>query len=721
MKRHISNILTLAFLLLGVASCEVEKLEVTLGGQNSDKQLTFSFNTRAAATTADEIASEVGLNEDRIETLDLFFFENATSGTYTSHQQFTNNNDDKNTTYTVTVSTAELNMNNKTYLVYAVVNRVIPKQTIKTYTLADLKQMAANKEITVDDKTTTDKDENIQGCFVMDGEMSVILSTNMTTPVIELKRSVAKITMDIDVEDVIYVGSNRTEYRPVDNSMTVRMVNGVKNGLINGTGTADYFETVIDEKTVNPTVRSIVENETGNDHTPFYSYPYEWSLEASPDCYLYLTIDWTSENGTVGTYYYIVPIGEVIQFVRNNHYIINLDVAILGGTEEKPVTLSSNYIIENWSTLEISTELKKYKYLWVKGTSFVMNNEDELKIEYASSSKIDFESLTVQRYFSDGNNNKEKLADIDNHGVTIIDNEDGTFTVNHEIKRTGTTKDLNNYYRPWYITFNVVNEDDMSVENIRITQYPAIYAVADFNGTSTTINGTTKPSGYFNRFVNGVNKSNSSANYGGVHDISSNNSDASNKNRNQYVITVTNLGDNPENYIIGDPRVTVIDNILNNNQNWSANASDLNGNTRQITYYYPTQEENVASMISPKFRIASSWGVTNKISYENAQRRCASYQENGYPAGRWRIPTEAEIKFVNGLSADGYIPELFDGEYFASSGKYWSSSNKNFVITDNSQAVRCVYDEWYWGDKKIYNEDGTTPTTNFTWGDEEIK
>lgn len=230
MKRHISNILILAFLLLGTASCEVEKLEVTLEGENSDELLTFSFNARAEATTDDEIASEVGLNEDRIETLDLFFFENATSGTYASHQQFTNENDDKNTTYAVTVSTADLNMN-KTYLVYAVVNRVIPKEeakeeeTGKTYTLNKLKAMAASKTITVDNETTPD-DENIQSCFVMDGEKSVTLSSKMETPVIELKRSVAKITMDIDVTDVIYVGSNRTEYKPVENSMTVRLVNG---------------------------------------------------------------------------------------------------------------------------------------------------------------------------------------------------------------------------------------------------------------------------------------------------------------------------------------------------------------------------------------------------------------------------------------------------------------------------------------------------------------
>lgn len=716
MKRHISNILILAFLLLGTASCEVEKLEVTLGGENSDELLTFSFNARAEATTDDEIASEVGLNEDRIETLDLFFFENET-GTYASHQQFTNENDDKNTTYTVPVSTADLNMN-KTYLVYAVVNCVIPKEeeeTGKTYTLNKLKAMAASKTITVDNETTPDKDENIQSCFVMDGEKSVTLSSNMETPVIELKRSVAKITMDIDVANVIYVGSNRTEYSPVENSMTVRLVNGQKNGIINGFSTdTEYFETVTDGKTVNPTVRSIVENTTGNDHTPFYSYPYDWSSDTDPDCYLYLTIDWTSQYGTVGTYYYIVPIGEVTQLVRNNHYIINLDVAILGGTEEEPVTLNSNYIIENWSTQTISTELKKYKYLWVKGREFVMNNIENISIEYASSSQLTFKNIRVQRYFAGSNNDKETLSNIteDFSVVSIEENEkEGTIDINHLFKDSDDSKEQN-YYRPWYITFDVYNQDGLFVENIKITQYPAIYIVADYNADKNS-DGTTN--GNRNRFVNGnkngyTDNGGSNGYLGGVTDISNYTGDT-NRNRNQYTIYVTRLGTDYDYIIIGDPRDLTI------NDNKGVAYTDLTGGeTRNVKNYYPTKTTtDVNNMIVPIYRIASSWGVTYDISYENAKKRCASYQENGYPAGRWRIPTEAEIKFIVDLSPT-YIPELFSGEYWAASKRYYSSKDNEFHDAgNNTYAVRCVYDEWYWGSSKIND------IYDFTWGDEEIK
>lgn len=101
--------------------------------------------------------------------------------------------------------------------------------------------------------------------------------------------------------------------------------------------------------------------------------------------------------------------------------------------------------------------------------------------------------------------------------------------------------------------------------------------------------------------------------------------------------------------------------------------------------------------------------------------RCASYQEDGYPAGRWRIPTMAEASLVRYLAVEGFIPLLFtkNGNYaFANgntNGMQWGySSNIN---------VRCVYDEWYWSevDKKLGRKHGADLTpderTTFVWGD----
>ena len=41
------------------------------------------------------------------------------------------------------------------------------------------------------------------------------------------------------------------------------------------------------------------------------------------------------------------------------------------------------------------------------------------------------------------------------------------------------------------------------------------------------------------------------------------------------------------------------------------------------------------------------------MSFAQAEKRCAAYQENGYPAGRWRVPTEAEIWFMANRSNAG--------------------------------------------------------------------
>jgi hypothetical protein len=100
------------------------------------------------------------------------------------------------------------------------------------------------------------------------------------------------------------------------------------------------------------------------------------------------------------------------------------------------------------------------------------------------------------------------------------------------------------------------------------------------------------------------------------------------------------------------------------------------------------------------YKVASSYGKTTYMSFAQAEKRCAAYQENGYPAGRWRVPTEAEIWFIANRSNAGVFPTLFDGRYWASSGRYYDSSANSFGTGTAERAVRCVYDVWYWGDGK---------------------
>ena len=187
-------------------------------------------------------------------------------------------------------------------------------------------------------------------------------------------------------------------------------------------------------------------------------------------------------------------------------------------------------------------------------------------------------------------------------------------------------------------------------------------------------------------------------------------------------------------------------------------GGDNSGNG-YLQYYYPADEtEKVGTkenFIAPSFRVASSFGKVqlrystgerltrtrylDKESRREARRRCAVYQEAGRPAGRWRVPTIAEIEYVVQLSVDNKIPHLFGLEGY-SEEVYWCSTG--IVIVDlsdirrnpdakglvkkqdadyninNEPAVRCVYDDWYWN--AIDEQDGNTPyplDRTFHWGD----
>ena len=203
-------------------------------------------------------------------------------------------------------------------------------------------------------------------------------------------------------------------------------------------------------------------------------------------------------------------------------------------------------------------------------------------------------------------------------------------------------------------------------------------------------------------------------------------SNSSNTNANMYVIETSVLPTTGAvaSYMLGDPRSREVDNL---GQTWSQSKASVQGGNRRISYYYPVGGAEYSYFIAPKFRIASSFGATQPMSYENAKRRCSSYQEDGYPAGRWRLPTVAEITYMAQLTTDGLIPRLLGGTD-ADNTDYWSnngyvtvpgarssSSLSSNTGTSGTRYVRCVYDEWYW-ENTVYEK--APDITVFTWGDQ---
>lgn len=702
MKTLIRNIAMMAFLLIGIIACSDTDQEIPAPVHKSGTvRLTLSGNKMISRATDPGVGD---LNENKISNADLFFFEvGKTDRAYIFHTA----------NLTIDAETGEAVVNipagaldiegTMRYDIYAIANASFTEQQLSGKTLNQLKQLPA-----------TELEELVQASFVMDGILTnAALMENANSGTIDLERAASKVSLEITVADEVVVGEGETatRYTPIllledgkTSAMTISMYKRVKNGLVNGAVTPQYLGT-------DP--RTIGQGESA--HVPFYSYPADWSRNDENEAYLSLKIQWHNERtGTTLPYTYRVPVNDDTKnLLRNNHYKIKLDVAILGSLEEETeVVLEPEYAIENWSEEAIETNMKKYQYLWVKDKKVVMNNVEEVEIEYASSSALHFE-YTVERYHKGNISTAEKrraVTSSEKNKVYIEENEQkGVIVVTHRFQDSDDYRHQN-YYRPWYITFSVYNEDGLHVDDIEVIQYPAVYIIADFNADYQSDGSTNN--GNNNRFVNGSYKgeTDGGTNIGGVTDITGGASTATNKNRNQYMISISRLGSDDGSYIIGDPRAST-----------SVAYSDLSGGTgKSLQNYYPTRNTGVNNMIAPAFRIASSWGVTWDISYENAQKRCASYQENGYPAGRWRIPTEAEIKYIVNLSANEYIPELFDGNYWASSQRYYKSSDKEFSpksegsIDTNNRAVRCVYDTWYWGDEKIAD------IYQFTWGNETI-
>lgn len=149
-----------------------------------------------------------------------------------------------------------------------------------------------------------------------------------------------------------------------------------------------------------------------------------------------------------------------------------------------------------------------------------------------------------------------------------------------------------------------------------------------------------------------------------------------------------------------------------------ANGSSAATYTDFKKYTPASNADDYRMVIAPEVMFASSYGKTTSLNYFASLLRCAAYQEDGYPAGRWRLPTEEEIELAIDLNAAGAIPALFNtaGKYWASSGRYISNSggtwswttplNDEMTFTTNSAApyshgVRCVYDTWYWGKDEV--------------------
>lgn len=510
---------------------------------------------------------------------------------------------------------------------------------------------------------------------------------------------------------------------------------------------------------------------------PTYMYPQRWIYGSteSPvkEPYLKLVIPWArrSGGGTYATekqYYYKVPIPDDNReefrqmFVRNNWYHININVGLLGSETDDGLVLIQNgrVYIYDWQDKDVvikEADISSARYLSVEKEHYELNNIETADFRYTSSHPVQMKDIRVTRPFygtaTSGTFGRPagtiKIAgenDIYPKGSKYLEYSASVYQSWFE--DTGTairfTHALNNDYThktafdysPYTITYSLVHADRPNdptyLVHQSIIQYPGIYIQATPNPDME--DGELQNWGYV--YIDaGVNSTQYLLAQYKTESVGKNEvwkddkiwriTHYSSGGTDMYRINVTVLPEGSD-FVIGDPRQAESD-LLRPANNFYKNAHYVTRNsdggyteasgTRTLEHYYPTESsDRTVNMVAPIYRISTKLSGIEEggITFERARQRCASFQENGFPAGRWRLPTKGEVKFISQLSSNGYFEWQFGGNYWSANGAL-NVNKETGVIVDSDPKVallRCVYDVWYWGDEQVDN------VARFYWADE---
>ena len=784
--KKIFTYIIIAAAMTFAASCAEEHIG---GVDNSDATVTLrlqtsEMDTRATVTETGNVIAGVGA-ENTLTHADFFFFSDSEGENLINHVRLTVGTDPSGLVAAGTniyehkfdVSDAENPLQNASY-VYVLAN--YPSEITATAgetTLADI----LDYDINIDLSGTV-------SAFVMDSYadgsltyLSPSKTADSKTFTIGLKRAAAKLVLNFNVKDEFEDAAGNV-WTPVLDQMWVNFVNARKVGKVAAEpvafdAKANYFTT----SQVAPTsVTSAKEGYSSWSHPAVYTYPQQYKTSDVTAPYYKIFIPWVCEKKGQNNFYYKIILPELGSFKRNKIYKLTVDVSVIGGTEDDWALVTEYvYVADWWAPEKIESSVEGAMYLDVPVKFYEIYGIDYVDIPVASSNEIEVTATgTKQNLYGNGGNGVPTDVTV-TPSITIAEDGKSSFKLTHVLDNNMYITQGNNKVRnpnfdftPITYTITVKHTTGGLSKTVTVTviQYPSIYAQRDPSNGYAYVNSYAYTNNHGGRHndsdlaynnYNG-NQTRNDYNYrilGSMADIN----DSGNQNSNQYVVYISVL---PKDYsvaglsdkvIIGDPRGgTLSDNYL-------GYTSGTNGSYDQIVQgKYDAVSSTTPNIIAPAIRIASSWGATMQIvNYDRAEERCAAYQENGYPAGRWRVPTVAEIDFLIQLSTYEHIPALFTTVYSTSGNTdhyrgYWAGGRNLYLgkpytdagysapfenMTDATQTgsnayyymydylrlgsyynytyyqarVRCVYDEWYWGSTKYGNNGQPTGTAATQW------
>ncbi|MBR1576562.1 MAG: hypothetical protein IJ654_08965 [Bacteroidales bacterium] len=756
MKKFINYICIVA--LLAAVSCNrTEQPEFP----SAKGDLTFHLLSSDLVTRATEPGDDT-YNENTIETIDWFFFSDAAGETILLEgREGTTGTTLTDPTLSFDTSEAAYDALKKTFYAYFLVNYPGTVAHDGSLKLSDILQLPV---------TGTDFEAASTPVFVMDSYekadtdglilMKPSSKDEARTQTVTLTRVAAKMVLNINVAhsvagmgdevwtpDIYTQGGVPQLQAYFVNALKTSTVAGtpaVRNGkFVASTGSFSDSDKYFSYSTSHAWVDNGA-NAAGTadslSTTPFYTYPQAFKRAKNGEPYFKIFLPWTSSKKGTNNFYYKVLVPGLDTLKRNSFYHVNLDLDVIGGTTDDYFLAASTYLVAEWfSPGDMGqTGISSARFLDIAQDTIKFYNQDTMAVAVTSSHVISASITSATKY--DFKNNRS--VTVSSSDYSIVSYGKNTFTIKHNLDReiSHSTFDCS------LITFQVrvIHEDNgqQKVETVTVIQYPPIYIEQELSNSYAFVNGTgaTLGSESTHSSTPVYNNNNPRNSIGSLPNRAYiNDATTGNRNRKQYTVYVSVLPED-SSYTIGDPR---------------GNARGSNGKPQNLTgltsNYRPTAT-NSQNIIAPAFKMASSYGRTADLEFDRAEERCAAYQENGYPAGRWRVPTVAEIEFVISLSEYEHIPALYTtghaSGYTARTSRdypngyrifdsYWAGGmyayagsvykNESGAATAESltssnlydspvyrkqvngtyyfytSAVRCVYDVWYWGDNPLNN------------------
>jgi len=556
---------------------------------------------------------------------------------------------------------------------------------------------------------------------------------------IYLRRMAAKLVLDIEISSEL-PGLNGTKWIPT--TTTEDFTINFNNALIQTTVAADPFGA--DTVTAYSFNYSTTHPKTATDEAklkwtsdPFYTYPLEFDTRSNNAPYFKIMIPWVNVDATgkitekgSNVFYYKVYVPGLTKIERNHCHTIHVKLDVLGGTQEDYVEINAGYYISRWFVPDNFTYTGYFsaRFLDCAADTVYIYGDNSVSVPVSSSHEF-YATITDAKKETITGGTTSVATSVASTATDEAGNKKSSFTLTHDLNTTlGTSSsNANMDITPYIFHVSLYHSDKGTsglTDNLVVVQYPSIMVKVNSSATNTVfLNGTARPSsGSVSIDNNDSDYSDGLGKLGGGNKVTGD------------LITITAssfasfAGTDFSDWRIGDPRV-LLSSLYEqgttyftvNGTNW--NQSDLGTASAYIDNYMIASPTSKANIVAPKFMLASGYGAnTNKGPWKSNAERCAAYQEAGYPAGRWRMPTEAELLFCRQLQQLGYLSS--DGTErtpFQSSNYYWASSGRGFqggsfysYTSHNDNSVRCVYDLWYWGDNPLDNDGNETTTAPAT-------